>query len=453
MSAPRPLPRDAALPQLPIALDETAMREHFAAALRGGGMLVGDCRIERAKYRPGRNCTVGYRLAVADERSGECFEQIVAGRFCARGEAERRHGRDRLQVGRASRCGIGSLLLRDLELFAWLLPNDPKLAGLPLLLALIERGGPALSEAAGAWSASGRAGAGALVQYVAELRACARFEVSAGDRPGGMLYAKLDAADTGFATLQVLQTLQRETAGGSALRVPRPLLWQPRTGLLWQTGLPGTPLLDCPPARQQALAPQIGLALAALHRSRAPIARRVGVDQTLACARDCVALLDRALPEAADPARALLRRLAADAHQLRGLPLATLHGDLHPRNLLCDGNTVCVVDLDGMRLAPAAMDLGAWIADGLFRALLAGEPLTPALQRAQAMLAGYRSDSSAPIPEGALAWACASALLCERAYRGVTNLKPGRLEVLPDMLRVALRIAEAGQLEAAAEAA
>ena len=148
MDAPPALPRDERLPQLARAVDPLAMQQVFAAALRDHhGQHVTACAVDRIKYRPGRNCTVSYRLTIRDERQACSYEQRVAGRFCAAGDAVRRHARHRSRLGLASRCGVPALLVPSLELFAWFLPNDPELAALPALLATARDGGSALSEA------------------------------------------------------------------------------------------------------------------------------------------------------------------------------------------------------------------------------------------------------------------------------------------------------------------
>jgi hypothetical protein len=48
-----------------------------------------------------------------------------------------------------------------------------------------------------------------------------------------------------------------------------------------------------------------------------------------------------------------------------------------------------------------------------------------------------------------LAWSTAYNLLCQRAYRCVANLKPGRFEAVPALLALADSIASAGTVDAA----
>ena len=451
MGAPLTLPRDARLPQLARAVDGDSMRHVFEAALREyGSQRVTACAVERIKYRPGRNCTVSYRLTVRDETRACSFEQRVAGRFCAAGEAAGRHARHHARVGLASRCGLPSLLVPSLELFAWFLPNDPKLDGLPGLLEVARNGGEALSQALAVMTGGDTDTVdldAALVQYVPESRACARFDVALASGRRVRLFAKLDRESSGAATHRLMQALYDSPARREdRLRTPRPLLWQPDLRLHWQAAVPGVPLLDehalCPPD----LASEIGRLMSALHDTPAPLDRRVPTESLHGHVQHCASMLAQVDPDWAPALDRLARSLQQGAVAAASLPLATLHGDLHPRNLLLDVRRLSLIDLDGARLGPAALELGAWISDGLCRALHLGTPLEHVQEAAAHMLTSYAQRGRQPLDSRMLAWATARSLLCDRAFRGVANLKPGRLERVPTLIAVAELITAKGDV-------
>ncbi|MCB1955977.1 MAG: phosphotransferase [Rhodocyclaceae bacterium] len=445
MDAPA-LPRDARLPQLARAVDGRAMGHVFEAALRQYGVQrVTDCQVERIKYRPGRNCTVSYRLEIRDERQGCSYTQRVAGRFCAPGEAARRHARNASRVGLASRCGVPSLLVPSLELFAWFLPNDPKLASLPILIQATRNGGSALSEALEVMTGGEREAIdlhAALVQYVPESRACARFDVRLASGREASLFAKLDRENGGAATHRVMQALHAsEAARDGRLRTARPLLWQAQTGLHWQAAVAGRPLIDLHPHCPPPVAARIGTLMAALHDTEVPLARSLGGDALHAQACEIAALLTQVEPAWFERLSRLLGLLEAPLPDVRALPEATLHGDLHPRNILVNGDALSLIDLDGARGGPAVLELGAWIAEALDRAIHAGTPLDQVQASAESMLDAYTQASRQPVTQALVAWATARALLCERAYRGMANLRPGRFEQVPVLLSLAELIA------------
>lgn len=446
-------PNDRKLPQLVRALDGVAMRQVFDEAVRShGAQRVTDCRVDRVKYRPGRNCTVSYRLGIHDERSGHRYEQLAAGRFCARGEAAARYAAKRSRVAVVSRSGISSLLVPGMELMAWFFPNDPELASLPALFDTVHDGGSTLTEVLAASTGVGAAPVDVradVVQYVPESRACARFDMRLADGREERLYAKIERKNGGAITHALMQTLYDSPAQRDGrLRTPRPLLWQEATGLHWQAAVPGLPLMDVHPLCPPGIAARVGHMIAALHDTPVDLSRHSGGGGELGDrARECAAMLTIVQPAWAPALIRLLPLLEAQSASVRSLPTTTLHGDLHPRNIMLDGPDLYLIDLDGARRGPAVLELGAWVADGLYRALLAGTRLAAVQESVAHMLAAYRSDARHPVDGRLLAWATARALLCDRAYRSVANLKPGRLEIVPALLTLAALIAECGDLE------
>ena len=93
--------------------------------------------------------------------------------------------------------------------------------------------------------------------------------------------------------------------------------------------------------------------------------------------------------------------------------------------------------LDGLHCGPDLLELGAWVADGLYRALLDGAELRRDEAAWQSLLDAYaRAGGGTPAP-AALAWATAWNLLTQRAWRCVVNLKPGRLAIAPRLVALA----------------
>lgn len=221
------------------------------------------------------------------------------------------------------------------------------------------------------------------------------------------------------------------------MRTPKALLHQADADLHWQRAVPGQALLDHPEAMAR-LAQPLGTQLAALHATALPGLPLSDLDawwQRLALA---VEVLGMALPGSAAELRQLQRQLHDALPALAQQAPATLHGDLHPRNILVDGDRLTLIDLDGLQCGPAALELGAWIADAIYRALLDGAAPDRDRRHWQALLAGYaEAGGTLPSPR-TLAWATAWNLLTQRAYRCVVNLKPGRFAIAPALLQQAL---------------
>ena len=457
------LPHDPALPQLAQALDGTAMAQVFGAAL--SGMQVQSCAVDRIKYRPGRNCSVSYVLRLRDELRGGAVEQRVAARFCSGGDAARRHRKALGRASLASAAGPALTHLPALDMLAHWWPNDAKLDA-PAWLhddARLQSHGldavvAALTGGRGHWFAHRMS----LVQYVPELRVCARVELQLRPAPGApvtthTLYAKADTARSGAATQALMLALQNGPAqAGGRLRTPQPVLWHAATGLHWQLAVPGRALLDVDPGVGAAPSARVGAQLAALHATPVPLARTLTAASWCEAPRRAAELLGSVEPGWAPRLAQLLSRLEAavlgcmDAFARE--PAVTLHGDLHPRNIVLDGPALTFIDLDGACRGPAVIELGAWVGDALYRALLAGAVWQAAPSQAappwRAFITAYEHASGRAVDESLLAWSTAHHLLCQRAYRCVANLKPGRFEVVPQLLALAEAIAAAGSVDA-----
>jgi Phosphotransferase enzyme family len=434
------------------------MAEVFAGALHGP--VLEACAVDRIKYRPRRTCSVSYRLQLRDAERG-IFEQRVSARFCAGGDARRRHAKA-LDAGghRVSPAGPALQHVAGLDMLAWWLPNDPQLQGLHLLC---DPQGLRAALDAKAWQALGvDADAlpglrSTLVQVVPERRACARVDVMSvsndGEEPPLSFYVKCHADMRGALTHARMRALSASPAQrDGALCTPRSLLWLPQHGLHWQQALAGVPLQQLDIGASPLRAAGLGTALAALHGTPVPW----GDDAQLAPAGLC-ALADesaRVLASVDVNWSPLLQRVVAalrvGSDSLSASPLSTLHGDLHPNNVLVSVDRPAAqpgfIDLDSLRCGPAALELGGWLADAAYRAVLAGRSPDGAWAACEAFLEGYQAYGGVLPQAEALAWGAAHQLLCRRAYGAVVNLKPGRLAGVERLLESAARVAESGSV-------
>jgi aminoglycoside phosphotransferase (APT) family kinase protein len=456
--SPSAVPHDPLLPHLAMALDGVAMAGLFARELAASSHLhVQACRVDRIKYRPRRNCSVSYLLLLRDEQTGDTFEQRLAARWCSGGDAARRHEKAVAGATYASAAGPALTFVPSLDLFASWLPNDPKLHALRELNDDARLRRCWLPEVVTALT-NGRGQLidhdSTLVQWVPEHRACARVGLRLGPGAAHTLYAKADAGQRGAVTHAVMLALQRSPAQASgALRTPRPVLWQPAAGLHWQQAESGAPLLDANPQVGVAHAAQAGELLAALHATPVPSPRTVTLAELRQQPHDVAEMLCLVEPGWRPLLDRLLHALDLAADTLPAQPTVTLHGDLHPRNLLLgDDGRLSLIDLDDVHQGPAVIELGSWVADGLYRAVIENQAPRSVAPGWRAFLGAYRDAGGALPDEPLLAWSTAHQLLCQRAYRCVANLKAGRFAAVPALLALAGTIARARSLDAACRA-
>ncbi|WP_298824595.1 phosphotransferase [uncultured Piscinibacter sp.] len=444
------LPHDPVLPQLARALDPVEMARRFGETLRGSGALLQRCVVERVKYRPRRNASIAYRLELRDAVDGDCFAQRVAARLCPADTLAGRQARAAAAAQLPSPAGPALRLLPELDMLTWWWPNDAKLAAPRALAdaaALRERWLPAVLDALGARGASLDRHRVEVVQYVPEQRLTARVDLRwsrAGAERAARVYAKSSVDPDGATVHELLRGLQASSAWRSGrLHTPAPLLWQPATQLHWQQALPGTALLDLPAARAAALAGPLGAQLAALHGVPLALARTLTPEALRARLDEVTAVLAESLPGARRQLRLATARLGAGLRRHAGAPAATLHGDLHPRNVLVDGDRLALIDLDGACRGPALLELGSWCAEGIYRAVLDGAAARRDAAAWDALLAGYARSGGRLPAAPALAWATAWSLLTQRAWRCVVNLKPGRFAIAPRLVELAAELAGA----------
>jgi Ser/Thr protein kinase RdoA (MazF antagonist) len=102
------------------------------------------------------------------------------------------------------------------------------------------------------------------------------------------------------------------------------------------------------------------------------------------------------------------------------------HCDLHPTNLLWDGSSFAIIDLDTAALAPAAADYGTLVASIAHRALVAGA----SAPRVADMIQKFRCAAAAELGDlDHFDWFVAASLLGERLYRCGTRLKSPQFRV------------------------
>ena len=462
MTPDRRVPDDDQLPQLARLFDVEAMSRHIESAWTPQGHAepsesagrVLSCEIERVKYRPGRNCVVGYRVRMRLPRERAAFDgslqprpaRIATRRICAAmyplAEAEQRYARARQRAAHEDRVA----LLPDHGLLLWQFPVDRKLAALPRLADprwLRSSRLPQLVEARWGlgWQIEGVRSR--LVSYfpdhAATLQARLHLaDVAAGRRRIWNVFGKVRYDDSGTRIFDAMRRLCDSAACVAGdVGYARPIAVDAADRILWQDGV-DAPTLDAVLDDQggsASLWQRVTRAVAALHASDLDlpvVTTRESLLAEIGRARDVLA---RAVPQESTRVRELADRLIAAAAEFGMAADATLHGDLHSKNLLIGADRVFIIDLDRIGRGPALADLGSLLAETVLRDCLAANAVDEA--RLEAIARGYAAASGRAIDGRELRWQLAAALLRERAYRCVTSLKPGRIEALPAVLAAA----------------
>ena len=445
MSIPE-IPNDSALPQLATALDAEAMRARFQAELFSGALQrVQACEIEHVRYKPGKNCTVAYRLEIEDQHNHLREEQHYGARMFAAGISASRHVKALAQQLATPRYGKPVLHFEDLALVAWAFPNDRKLHGLPKLVD--ER---ALQNGLLSPLVANHCGGGwiiveaqpHLIHYVPEHTCTIRTVVKVRHQQthearSVVLFGKTYFDAEGEEAYRNMQQLWESAARRTGvLRMAQPLAYEAQHKILWQMGLRGATLLeqDILAPHFLSLLPAAAANVAALHRTEIACSRTLARDDIHAKLVEVRDLLEAVRPEYAGALETVVQRLLAQSDRLADMPLATLHGDLHLKNFFVDGRDVYLIDLDNLCRGSAYHDLGSFIAGLHYRGLSTSAPEESISQIVEVFMSAYQTYAAWPLSQAALNWYIAAALISERVFRCITRLKAARVGMMPKLI-------------------
>ena len=453
MVTARLVPTDPVLPFLAVAVDAQVMGGLFEQHLRerhGTDIEVIACEIERVKYRPQRNCIIGYKLKLRDAM-GEREQRLCAGIYQP-DDAAARYEKALLAASVATVDFAPVTFIRLLNMVLWAFPNERKLNALPLLSDASQLRENLLPEVVHA-----RWGEGweivelsaTISNYFPEHTCCVSFSLTLNNAQSGLqrswdILGKTCYDDSGAQTYRHMAALWDKPSKDVAYA--RPIAYQCKQRLLWQERVPGVTLhsLLVSGMADNGLLIRVARAVAALHSTTVAHASRVKLSdliERLAAAKKIIAA---AYPHCAAELHRTVDALVDNAGDLNSDHVGTWHGDLHSKNILVSSAQIYFIDMDRVAVGPPLADLGSFLAELVYRGNLDGEPIQAMQPALNAIVAAYRARVSWPVPENDVAWFTASALIYERALRCVTSLKPGRNDSVGNLVAVAARIVESG---------
>jgi aminoglycoside phosphotransferase (APT) family kinase protein len=354
------LGRDLVLPSFQWLLSEEGARRFFSRCVMPD-QEVRALALEEMSYRPGRECWALYRVHLA-------------------GEAQRR-----ALVTFAE--GLDEVYAHHYE-------------GRPHLAAFLPGHGCLVEHFPADWRLPSLAGAMAGGRDVSVLRyrphtRCVLSYVQDGEEAIGKVFSESAKAARLAETLKLLEA-QGRAAG---LVLPRPL--GTAGGLLLMEKVAGTPLRELleDAAHAEAL---VRLAAAALLKLHGFAFESPGVEssgrRTLSYKLERLykraTPLELVAPDLAARLNGVLARLAPLIARAPTPSYTFVHGGYKPAQLLVDGNSVAVLDLDDACLGDPAMDVGNFMAVLVREALLTSQAHLRELARL--FLDEYGASSTAP---------------------------------------------------------
>ncbi|MEY3284947.1 MAG: hypothetical protein RIR86_2960, partial [Acidobacteriota bacterium] len=365
------------LPQLTELLDPLVV-ERILARGPFAGLEMADLRLERIRYRPGRNCLLTWSVSVESVESTEGTESI--------GSRHRTHLS--ILAGRAGEGGgnldqslpveaataAGALPLPGLTALLWVFPQDRKLRGISALRAPETLLGDLAEEIPGI----DRRSALEIVQYVAERSCTVRIKLRDG---ASWIYGKFYRPGESMRPWQLMNRLwQSESCRSGGLAIPAPLAHHPATESLWLQGLEGSPLAMSASIEQLA---ETGRALGRLHATPVDgLATITGAERAAQLER-AIGTITLVRPDLRQRLATLSGNLATGGMEPGGMKPegmksegmdspATLHGDLHLANIFGLGEgRIGLLDLDNMVRGERWIDLASLAAYLAYHGLVA----------------------------------------------------------------------------------
>lgn len=461
------IPMDVQLPQLSMILDAEAMRKTlwngmFESTSVRDRFLIRQCDIIQVRYKPTSSCMISYRLDVENVETRESGEQILCGRAFPNGRSLPQWEKASTQALVQPRFGKPLIHLPEIEMVLWSFPNDRKIHTLPASshAALSTSSIPpnwVLAHVGTGWQVADTKSR--VMHYVGEHTCTVQtsFELihsSRDTRQTLTIFGKTYYNEEGAQTDLVMQQLWNSEARRSGrLGVARPLRYDTRLKTLWQEGIQGTTLenhsIETPASIP--LLEKAAHTIATFHTTPLSNIPQITMAEQLSKLESVASVLMQCRPTCRPILVPLRDRLIEHAKIIPLGPTATLHGDLHMKNLFLTQDRIALIDLDNVCEGHPGLDLGSFVAGLLTGALAKRVPLSQMAVPVQRFLNHYNQSTPWKIDQHTLAWFTAVALVVERSHRCITRLKHNQREHLKALLSLADRISESLSLESLAD--
>lgn len=391
--------RDSRLPGLATLLAPSALLERLRAQRVPVGLAA---RPAYLRYKPGTSCLAGYAI---DLNGRETLAHAVA----YPPDAADKLAKARLRADRPWQNGAGDLVLNDLSVAVSIFPSDPELRPLARLVDagrrryLLTRSVPDRPELADCGLRT--------LRYKPRRRFVGVLEGASGS----LAVVRCHASGAGLPAEATSELCSR-----GPLKLPATL--GETQGVQLVEWLPGDVLDAESLLGDRQMAGRVGAALAHLHAQQVTrLPTRLRGDE-IAALRAMAMAMGLVVPAHASRWQSSIDRLCdrLSAAPLRPRPI---HGDLHAEQILFDGESTGLIDLDEARLGDPAADVGS-----LMAALTGADPAL-AERVLDELLRGYRHEGGRLERDSVeLHWSCALVRSALEPFRSRQQDWPERVE-------------------------
>lgn len=184
-------------------------------------------------------------------------------------------------------------------------------------------------------------------------RAIIRYDI-ADSEP---VWGKVFASKRGPRVHEITRQICEARAFGPEVALPDPIAFLPDLRVLLQRSVPGTPIDPGVIAARPELADRIASAIHAFHASGLDLGREHDLDKELSPLHQRVQDVVDRVPELADQATNLHARILDLAGNVQGWRHLPIHRDFYHDQVLADGDTLSVLDLDDAAMSEPTVDI------------------------------------------------------------------------------------------------
>jgi aminoglycoside phosphotransferase (APT) family kinase protein len=375
-----------------------ALRQALAALLPGT-ILLGTCRLHRAKYKPGRYLQTYYDVALRDSATGAESRRQVEVILLPPGAADPRGpepGRRRMEVEALDRGVAAPFRALEAKIPEW---------GMYIQVAPLDVQYPQLVRASDPSyaremlnGAGGDAASGyrvSAIRYRPGQRHVLRYD--SVDGPDGTMFAKVYNSEKGARTFGVVSRVADWLAEQGGLQTVKPRAYIAGEKMVLYplvSGAPLSELLHDPGDETDRVLRDTGAALAALHRTPIDVIEL----QPHSFAKEVKGIVSASehvhplLPDVGAAIDSILARGRALHERLPQEAPSFAYGDFKADHLwITPGGRLMLIDFDTCYLFDPAIDLGKFLADIQF--WYDGYGHSRAEQAQDQFLAGYGADA------------------------------------------------------------
>ncbi len=410
------------------------LQQHLASFGAGEKFNVASCTVEQVHAKPGGGLRLLFTAHMQTPGADTPFAQMYFGRLL-RERKDETHTAALLRARLvAPRFGPPVLFVPEWSLLLWAYPNDPNLAGLPLLLdhAQVLNRMQAAPEKFG-FAAAPTVVTSELTKYVPGMRCGYIFRVQFPEGGTAAVYGKAYQDGQGARAFNIMQQIwQSPACRRGDLLLPQPYSYDAENDIIWQQALSGQAFAkvadwgeNLPP-----VAGEIGRRLAAYHG----LAMDLPCEKTLAFqveeVRHAVVSMQKVFPIFAERCRALGERLMQTAAGLENGPVTPLHVSFKFSHVFATPAGLAFIDFDGASLGDPGYDVGRFLAH-LYK-MKADWKIDPNIAGAAAanFCAAYNRAAAAPLTQTRMDWFAASHLIGSQVYKSIKRVDTGPVNKL-----------------------